>query len=210
MPIVLDIKLYNRIKRKADTVYDKPSAYKSMYIQRQYKLNGGDYADDGKPRNLDRWKKEDWRDIGGKEYPVYRPHKRVDDNTPLTVDEIDPKNAKEQIALKQIIKGSANLPEFKSKGSGLYHITDYTKQQAKRLGVQVFPSDNPKKKIEVYDKNGLFITYAGGAGYKDFPTYTAENGKEYADKRRALYKQRHEKDRHKVGSAGYYADQLLW
>jgi len=41
-------------------------------------------------------------------------------------------------------------------------------KQAKRLGVQVLPSDNPKKKIEVYDKNGIFITYAGGTGYKDF------------------------------------------
>ena len=91
-----------------------------------------------------------------------------------------------------------------------YNITAYTKKQAKRLGVQVFPSDNPKKKIEVYDKHGVFITYAGGAGYKDYPTYLAENGLEYANKRRALYKIRHEKNRHKVGSAGYYADQLLW
>lgn len=74
----------------------------------------------------------------------------------------------------------------------------------------MLPSDNPKNKIEVYDKNGIFITYAWGAGYKDFPTYIAEKGQEYANKRRALYKKRHEKDRHKVGSASYYADQLLW
>lgn len=113
MPIILDQALYNRIKRKADKVYDKSSAYKSMYIQRQYKLNGGDFADDGKPRNLDRWKKERWGDIGGQEYPVYRPFKRISSKTPLTVNEIDPEHAKQQIKLKQKIKGKAYLPSFK-------------------------------------------------------------------------------------------------
>ena len=96
------------------------------------------------------------------------------------------------------------------KGTGLYDITDYTKKQAKRLGVQVFPSDNPKYKLEVYDSNGVFITYVGAAGYKDYPTYIEEKGQEYADKRRALYKKRHENNRHKKDSRGYYADQLLW
>jgi hypothetical protein len=92
----------------------------------------------------------------------------------------------------------------------MYHITEYTYDRAKHLGVQVFPSDNPKYKLEVYDKNGVFITYCGANGYKDFPTYMAEKGWEYAKRRRELYKIRHQKDRTKVGSRGYYADQLLW
>jgi hypothetical protein len=209
MPIILDQALYNRIKREADKIYEKPSAYKSGWIVKTYKQRGGEYADDGQPKNLGRWFKESWGSIGG-DYPTYRPHKRVSKKTPLTADEIDPVQAKEQIALKQDIKGEANLPPFKAKGSGLYQITPYTKKQAKRLGVQIFPSDNPKKKIEVYDKNGLFITYIGASGYKDYPTYVEERGLEYANKRRQLYKKRHEKDRHKVGTAGYYADQLLW
>lgn len=29
-------------------------------------------------------------------------------------------------------------------------------------------------------------------------------------KRRKLYKQRHEKDRHVIASSGYFADQILW
>lgn len=220
MPIILDQALYNRIKREADKIYEKPSAYKSGWIVKTYKSRGGAYEDDNKPKKLERWFKEDWKSIGRQgEYPTYRPTKRVSKETPLTADEIDPKQAKEQIALKQDIKGKANLPKFKAKGleplgsmegAGLYKITDYTKKQAKRLGVQVFPSDNPKKKIEVYDKNGIFITNIGGAGYKDFPTFTAENGLEYAKERQRLYKIRHEKTRHKVGSASYYADQLLW
>jgi len=44
----------------------------------------------------------------------------------------------------------------------------------------------------------------------DFPTFKRKFGKEYADRRRKLYKQRHEKDRHIRGSAGYYADKILW
>jgi hypothetical protein len=92
----------------------------------------------------------------------------------------------------------------------MYHITQYTKDKAKHLGVQVFPSDNPKYKLEVYDHHGNFITYCGAAGYKDFPTYMEEKGIEFASNRRRLYKIRHEKDRHKLGSRGYYADQLLW
>lgn len=115
MPIALDQALYNRVKREADKIYDKPSAYKSGFIVRQYKSRGGEYADDGKPKNLERWFKEDWRDIGGKEYPVYRPHKRVSAETPLTKSEIDPRQAKKQIALKQDIKGDKNLPAFKPK-----------------------------------------------------------------------------------------------
>jgi hypothetical protein len=35
-------------------------------------------------------------------------------------------------------------------------------------------------------------------------------GKAFADRRRKAYKQRHEKDRHVRGSAGFYADKLLW
>ena len=57
-----------------------------------------------------------------------------------------------------------------------YNITNYTKAQAKKLGVSVKQS----------------------------------SVKGTADKRRALYKNRHDKDRKKIGSNGYYADKLLW
>jgi len=120
MPIILNPQLYEKIKQKADKIYEKPSAYKSMYIQRQYKINGGEYGEDGKPRNLDRWKKEKWQDIGGKDYPVYRPTKRVSKDTPLTASEIDPDNLKKQIKLKQEIRGDYNLPKF-IRGTGVFY-----------------------------------------------------------------------------------------
>ena len=37
MPTPTDKKLYARVKKQADTVYSKPSAYKSGYIVKEYK-----------------------------------------------------------------------------------------------------------------------------------------------------------------------------
>jgi hypothetical protein len=115
MAIILNQKLYNQVKAYADTVYEKPSAYKSGFIVKLYKNMGGQYADDNKPKNLKRWLSERWADVGKGPYPVYRPTIKVNKNTPLTVSEIDPKNLKEQIKLKQLIRGEHNLPPFKRK-----------------------------------------------------------------------------------------------
>ena len=113
MPIVLDRELYDKAKQHADTIYSKPSAYKSGFIQRYYKSIGGRFREDHKPKALDQWFKEKWTDVGNKAYPVYRPQVRVNKTTPLTVQEIDPSNLKKQIALKQKYRGLKNLPPFK-------------------------------------------------------------------------------------------------
>jgi hypothetical protein len=115
MSIPLDTKLYEYAKRIANEHYTKPSAFKSGFIVNLYKTLGGKYKDTGGPHNLSRWFKEKWIDVGNKSYPVYRPTKRVDRDTPLTANEIDPENLKKQIALKQKIKGTKNLPPFKQK-----------------------------------------------------------------------------------------------
>ena len=99
-----------------------------------------------------------------------------------------------------------------------YTITAYSKRQAKRLGVIIKPSTRKGKKIDVFkkvkNKDGTMglkkLVSIGALGYGDFPTFTKEKGKEFADKKRALYKKRHAKDRKVKGSAGYYADQILW
>ena len=75
----------------------------------------------------------------------------------------------------------------------MYHITDYTKQKAKEIAVEVKPSTNPKKKIDVY-KDGVFIHSIGARGMGDYPTYMKEKGQEYADERRRLYYIRHPKE----------------
>ena len=115
MPVVLDKELYKKVKLEADKIYKKPSAYKSMFIQKRYKDLGGQYKDDNKEKTLSRWMNERWSDIGHKNYPVYRPMIRINKHTPLTVNEIDKKNLKQQIDLKQKIKGNKNLPPFKRK-----------------------------------------------------------------------------------------------
>jgi hypothetical protein len=74
----------------------------------------------------------------------------------------------------------------------MYHITDYTKARAKEIGVEVEPSKNPKKKIDVY-KDGQFIHSIGARGYSDYPTYIKEKGQAYAENRRRLYHIRHTK-----------------
>lgn len=115
MPKIDDQNLYDRVKKYADYIYLKPSAYKSAFVVKTYKSLGGTYTDDNEPKNLKRWLKEDWKDVGGLEYPVFRPTKRISKKTPLTVNEINRSNLKKQIKLKQIIKGDFNLPKFVKK-----------------------------------------------------------------------------------------------
>jgi hypothetical protein len=110
----IDKELYEKVKKMADKIYDKPSAYKSGYIVNTYKRMGGRYTGSSKNIGLDRWYKENWTDVNPNKtqtsYPVYRPTKRISKNTPLTLSEISPTNLKKQSKLKQKIKG--NLPPF--------------------------------------------------------------------------------------------------
>jgi len=91
----------------------------------------------------------------------------------------------------------------------MYSITNYTRKQAKKLGVIVKPSTNKTKKIDVY-KNDRKIASVGAYGMNDYPTYMKKMGLKYAKTRRRLYKMRHEKDRKKKWSHGWLADKLLW
>ena len=96
-----------------------------------------------------------------------------------------------------------------------YTITQYTRKQASRLGVTVKRSTNPKKKLDVFKRdqrtgNTRKVASVGATGYGDYPTFIQTQGQTVANRHRKHYKQRHEKDRHVRGSAGYYADKLLW
>ena len=110
--------LYEKAKAIVNKSYPKHSAYRSGAYVKKYKEMGGEYEDepDGK-RPLERWFKEDWKDVGNKEYPVYRPTKRISKDTPLTPDEIDPENLKLQVKEKQKIRGDRNLSAFVGKGT---------------------------------------------------------------------------------------------
>ncbi len=115
MPVIDNKELYDKVKKEADLKYKKPSAYKSGYIVKRYKELGGTYTDDKEPKNLERWFKEDWKDIAGLEYPVFRPTKKISSKTPLTPSEIKPSNLITQSIIKQVIKGDKNLSPFEPK-----------------------------------------------------------------------------------------------
>jgi len=215
MPSIIDNpELYEKAKRIVYQEYPKHSAYRSGQLVKRYKEMGGTYSGKKDSSGLTSWFKENWKDIGGLEYPVYRPTKRVNKNTPLTPDEIDPENLLQQILLKQQYKGDKNLPAFQGKGVplafGEYKIDPYAYKQAKKLGIKIEPSKKKFKKIDIYDYNNQYIMSIGDTRYNDYRSYIKEKGQEYADTRRRLYKIRHERNRHKLGTPAYYADQLLW
>ena len=82
--------------------------------------------------------------------------------------------------------------------------TDLAKarKRAHKLGVTVKESTRKHKKLDVY-RGGQFLVSIGDIRYSDY----LQHGD---DERRKRYKQRHEQDRHKRGTAGYYADKILW
>ena len=182
-----DPELYEKAKAYADNIFKKPSAFKSGFIVKKYKEMGGTYSGE-KPNKtgIARWFKEEWKDIGNEEYPVFRPTLKITEKTPLTPDEIKPSNLKKQIALKQKIKGDANLPPFLplKKGGKLVEVDNIPKTDAiwewsdpKKVAkktkdylgknVVVFRADKPKKKYMIFDPDNKKWVYFGEMSYQD-------------------------------------------
>ena len=131
--IPINKKLYEKAKSEVYPKYKKPSAYRSGAVVKRYKELGGKFKEDGE-RKLKRWFEEEWKDIGKKNYPVYRPSKRITKDTPLTPGEIDPENLKLQIEEKQKIKGEKNLKPFEAKeGSGISANSGFYRTDPKRF-----------------------------------------------------------------------------
>jgi len=95
-----DKKLWAQIKKQADKIYAKPSAYKSGYIVKKYKELGGKFISSSDThKGLSRWFAEEWKNQHGKvgyqhANDVYRPTKRVTKNTPKTWSELTPAQIK--------------------------------------------------------------------------------------------------------------------
>ena len=90
----------------------------------------------------------------------------------------------------------------------MYQIEPNQKKNARKLGVEIKPSTNPKKKIDVF-KDNKKIASVGATGYMDYEKYKKID-KNLADERRRLYRIRHKNDRDIIGSNGYFADKILW
>lgn len=89
-------------------------------------------------------------------------------------------------------------------------ISDYTKRKAKLLNVIVKESSIGNFKLDVFDATGTkLLCSIGHRSYKDYPTYLAEKGKEYADNRRRLFLLRHPPSKEE-SIKQYYGRMLLW
>jgi hypothetical protein len=90
-----------------------------------------------------------------------------------------------------------------------YKPTKRQLMNAQKLGVMIVPSSNLRKKLDVY-RNGRKISEIGATGYLDYDGYIRRNGLDYANDRRRLYRARHWRDINRKGTAGYYANKILW
>ena len=98
---VLNPAIYRRAKKIADETYKRNSAYKSMFLVSKYKELGGKYKGVKSVKGVKRWNEEKWIQVlpflesgkkiacgfgeGGKSC---RPTKRIDSETPLTINQL--------------------------------------------------------------------------------------------------------------------------
>jgi hypothetical protein len=97
-----DKKLYRDVVEEAKETFDTwPSAYASMWVQKEYQRRGGEYLSksDG---SLQKWRREHWLQLvpflkegkivacgeNNKESKACRPTVRVDESTPITLSEL--------------------------------------------------------------------------------------------------------------------------
>lgn len=109
-----DENLWARVKKIADKIYERPSAYKSGFIVKKYKEMGGKFTTKPTPNKtgLSRWFAEDWKNQHGKvgyqhKNDVYRPTVKVTAKTPKTWKELNPKDiekAKKEKSTKGRVK----------------------------------------------------------------------------------------------------------
>lgn len=121
--IYLDKEIYKGVKAEADKRFVAPtSAYKSAWIVREYKSQGGRF---GQPKDsgsgLLRWFSERWVDInrGGPcgrrsadekgAYPLCRPTVRVSKQTPLLASEVPKSTIAAANRKKQMVKSKGRV-----------------------------------------------------------------------------------------------------
>lgn len=92
----------------------------------------------------------------------------------------------------------------------MYHIYPEQEKIAKKMKLVIYPSDNPKKKLDVYDKHGLFLKSIGDSQYNDYFLYKHQDSQELANTHKLRYYTRHKKgiQERKLGEILSFA--LLW
>jgi len=127
----IDIELYDQVKQMANEIFkSNRGIYRSMWISKKYIELGGRYSSNKKKSNVDRWLKEQWVDLnqpikknneiigyercGNKNiqndlYPLCRPSRRINKDTPIIYQDIDKRTIKKVNREKQIKKNKGNI-----------------------------------------------------------------------------------------------------
>lgn len=113
--------LYKRAIQAVYKRYKKPSAYRSMALQKYYVNELGGKYKDGRKSKLNTWLDESWINVKeylqtgkkikcgeGKDKKACRPLKKVNDNTPLTIKELVKMHGKDKL-LEFAIKKEKNM-----------------------------------------------------------------------------------------------------
>lgn len=204
--------LYEKAKEIVYAKYSKPSAYRSGATIKKYKELGGTFEGGDKPRGkLHQWFMEKWQDVNPDKtptsYPVYRPTKKINPSTPLTVNEIDPQNLKEQSKLKQVIKGQKNLPPFmdnqKYEELKKYSNPRTVLAKGKKAGYDIHVSPLKTKKYMIITPEGKKAHF-GFMGMEDYTKHKNEKRKDNFKKRNAKWATA---DKYSPAYLSYY---LLW
>ena len=110
MPIPTNKKLYEEVKAEIYKKYPTHSAYRSGLLVQEYKRRGGTYEGNEKQtEGLNKWMRERWvnqrGEVGYKhKNDIYRPTIKVITDTPLTFQELKPKEI-EKARREKYLKG---------------------------------------------------------------------------------------------------------
>lgn len=92
----------------------------------------------------------------------------------------------------------------------VYHLRPYHKLKARQLGVNIKPATKAPYKIDVFSRDGEYITSIGDRRYPDWLSIVEEKGHDEGERRRHLYLKRHAKDSQVPNSRGFFAANILW
>jgi len=107
--------IYRKVRKIADATYERPGAFKSMFISKKYKELGGKYTEKYNNQKKDKGLLKKWRDekwVSVKDYldgkivecgkdsigkNACRPTKKIDNKTPITIQEVIKKHGKTKV-----------------------------------------------------------------------------------------------------------------
>ena len=187
----LDEKLYAKVKEKIMKSYKKNSAFASGAIVKEYKRQGGRYKSTKEPRKLKRWFEEKWVNLNpilGKSnpdsYPLFRPTKKISNETPTLAQDIPKERLLELYKKKQEIKDKGRLPKFliahhedmkkggTLKASTMRDLLDQSYSKNPRKQIEGFQLDEDfKGNSKVYynpQTNHTVVAHRGTSGWKDW------------------------------------------